>query len=83
MGGFFFFSIFVIYNKLQIFMNKIFKFFTSRPLVGLLFFVIINMIIATIAYFVLDYNLYLPLLAGAFGGYFGGRIWSKEKVTKQ
>ncbi|MES2487667.1 MAG: hypothetical protein V4581_17185 [Bacteroidota bacterium] len=64
-------------------MSKIIHFFTSRAAIGLLVFVIINMIIATIAYFVFDYNLYLPLLAGAFGGFFGGNFFRKKKVVKQ
>jgi hypothetical protein len=83
LGGFFFFGIFVIYNKLQLIMSKIPPLFSWQNLKGLLFFIVINMAVATIAYFVFDYNLYLPLLAGAFGGFFGGYFWNKKKVVKQ
>jgi len=82
MGGFFFFSIFVIYNKLQFFMQKSEPSFSRQNLKSLLVYVAINMVIATIFYFAFSYNIYIPMIAGAFGGFCGDQFFGK-KVEKQ
>ena len=56
--------------------------FTSKDFLSLFISLVVFQLVAFIAWYFFDYNIFVPMLAGAVGAFIGGRAYPK-KIQKQ